>query len=530
MAFDLYGDTFGDPFGSPNPFMPRRPQRAAPTVLPEDESTLLGGLMERGLGGLAFLGKVLDKTFGGRAVRGGILGGNPRELLSVLPFSDTLGLTDDRDIVYGKDLLTDAGLITKGDDGWQNVVAGVAADIALDPAVWVGAAVPRAVLGGLNKVGRPVLEGAGNLTQRATFGAVNPYTFAGKVSDNAARVGSALFDTTVHGAWSKPVQDLAREVYDPALRAGQQAARDTMVNPLVDLAPLARKYGDEEIGLAAIQRAEGFGPEATARLTAAGLSPAEVGDVFTSANWYSQKARQTRDAEIGAGINTPDLLDVPVWKTETNERLVYGPARAAHQEANRLSAIASRTNDPADILAARQAVAESQRLAAVKPIYDPADAMPYFPRQQSQWADLGAPRPPGPGASGGLTAVGSPMNNRNDFLRGLPGGTEGVNQLVKDARFSGRQRTLQDLQVEEEMLRRVSGGIGNQSYQNAVAAGFKGDEIAWRGAQQQAKAISDWMRELPPQAQQAGMFTSDFVGAGFSRLNESARMLASADA
>lgn len=523
MAFDLYGDTFGDPyFGSPNPFMPRR-QPTQPAILPDDESSLLGSMMEGGLGGLAYLGKILDKTFGGRAVRG-ILGGNSRELLSVLPFSDTLGLTDERDVIHGKDLLTDAGLLTRGDDSWENIGAGVAADIALDPAMWVGAAVPRAVLGGLNSVGKPALQGAGNITQRATFGTINPYTFARRIGDNAARVGSALFDTTVHGAWSRPVQDLSREVYDPAIRAGQQSARTTMVDPLVDLAPFARQIGDEPLGRALIQNAEGYTTEAVNRLVAAGLDPFDAMSAVNTGSKFANTVRASRQQEIARGIGTPDLLDVPMWATEANERLIHAPARLANQEAARLQQIAFRTGDPADILAAQQAAAEATRLGQLPELFDTAAAMPYYPRTPAQWADLGK-QPTSTGASGGLSAVGGSSTQREDFLRDLPGGTEAINDLVMSPAFSGRTRTMQDLAVEDELLRRITGfGSG------ARPAQFAGDDIAWAGARQQAKGLSDWLRELPPQARQAGMFTPDFVGAGFSRLNDSARMFASADA
>lgn len=532
MAFDIYGDSFGDPFmASPNPFMPRRQPLARQTVLPEDESSLLGGMMEKGLGGLAYLGKILDKTFGGRAVRGGIFNGllgerewHPSELLSVLPFSDTLGITDEKNVVHGKDLLTDAGVLTRGDDSWENIGAGVAADIALDPAIWLGAAVPRAVLGGLNAVGKPVLQGAGNLTQRATFGAVNPYTAMQKVGDNASRVGSALFDTTVHGAWSKPVQDLSRDVYDPALRAAQQSARNTMVDPLVDLSPYARQVGDEVVGRAGVQAAEGYTADAIGRLTAAGLDPFDAMSVVNTSQKFGDTVRAARQQEIARGIGTPDLLDVPTWMTEANERLVHAPARLANQEAARLQQIANRTGDPADIAAAQAAAANASHLNSLPEVFDTAAAMPYFPRTQAQWADLG-PRPASTGSAGGLTAVSGSATQREDFLRGLPGGTEAINDLVRNPAVSGRTRTMQDLAVEDDLLRRMTGfGSG------ARPAQFAGDDLAWAGARQQAKALSDWLRELPPQAQQAGMFTSDFVGAGFSRLNDSARMLASADA
>jgi hypothetical protein len=72
----------------------------------------------------------LDKLTGGRAIRG-LLGGKPQELLSVIPGSDALGLTNESDRVSGKDLL---GL--KGSDGLLPSLAGTAAEIALDPSTY----------------------------------------------------------------------------------------------------------------------------------------------------------------------------------------------------------------------------------------------------------------------------------------------------------------------------------------------------------------------------------------------------------
>lgn len=526
MPFDLYGDTFGgNLYGRPpNLFPTPRQPVAAPSVLPQDESTLLGGMMERGLGGLAYLGKVLDKTFGGRAVRG-TLGGNPRELLSVLPFSDTLGLTDETQTVHGKDLLTQAGFLTPGDDGWENTVAGLGADIALDPAMWFGAAVPKAVLGGLKSVGQPLAQGAGNVVQRATFGMVNPYTAAQKIGDNASRIGSALFEVPVHGAWMKDVQQLSRDRYHPSLVAGQQAAENARASPLVDLAPFARQVGDEAIGRGLGRGAEGMTGEGVQSLIAAGLNPFDAMSAMNTGQKYADTVRQTRLAENAKGIATPEVLNVPKWQTEANERLVHGPARVANTEATRLDLLAQKTNDPGDVLAAAYASSEAQRLGGLPAPFDISGAAEYFPRTPSQWLGLEGKMPTSGGVSGGLSAKGGPLTQREDFLRGLPGGTEGINGLVRDANFAGRNRTMNDLQVEDALLRRTTGhGSG------AMPQGFAGDELAWAGAREQAKTVSDWLRELPPQALEHGMFSPDFVGAGFKRLNDSARMQASADA
>lgn len=132
-------DPFGrDPFAEAiRLFTAPRPAPPPPQLTPQQQDDILGGALETGIAGLGYVGKVLDKTFGARAVRGGLLGGKPRELLSVLPFSDALGVTDERDVVHGTDLLADAGLITRGDDSFGNLAAGVGAEILLDPATYL---------------------------------------------------------------------------------------------------------------------------------------------------------------------------------------------------------------------------------------------------------------------------------------------------------------------------------------------------------------------------------------------------------
>lgn len=129
-----------------------------PPIDPEEERTLLGDLSENALGGLARIGKLADKL-GGRAVRGA-LGGHYDELASVLPFSDTFGLTDERRAVSGRDLAEQWGLANKraeGDDSFDSGdVAGMGLEMALDPMTYL------------------------------TFGAGGAATAAGKVAAKAA--------------------------------------------------------------------------------------------------------------------------------------------------------------------------------------------------------------------------------------------------------------------------------------------------------------------------------------------------------
>lgn len=126
MAFD-------DPFALPDPFAPRRVAQvsAVPSLPPDEEQSALGRIADLGLSGLGFVGGILNKP--GRIVRG-LLGGQPRELLNAIPFSDALGITDPSQQVHGTDLLgisrdqaDQAGFFS------PEGLGGFAAEMATDP-------------------------------------------------------------------------------------------------------------------------------------------------------------------------------------------------------------------------------------------------------------------------------------------------------------------------------------------------------------------------------------------------------------
>ena len=79
---------------------------------------------------------MLDSVIGARAVRG-VLGGNLREALSFGPLglvSDELGLTDKADIVGGRELLENVGILGENKPGFDaGDVTGFAAEVLLDP-------------------------------------------------------------------------------------------------------------------------------------------------------------------------------------------------------------------------------------------------------------------------------------------------------------------------------------------------------------------------------------------------------------
>ncbi|MCK9601599.1 MAG: hypothetical protein M0R06_21335, partial [Sphaerochaeta sp.] len=132
------------PFGLPA--LGRLGGRARPKVpdmTPEEERSLLSSTM----GVLSWLGESLDKP---RLAVHGLLAGKPMELLRAIPFSDTLGITDedgilgdvalttDKDRTSGRDLLEAWGVPRNkpglSDWGWD--LAGFATEFA-DPLVMV---------------------------------------------------------------------------------------------------------------------------------------------------------------------------------------------------------------------------------------------------------------------------------------------------------------------------------------------------------------------------------------------------------
>lgn len=162
-------DPYSGLYGSSRPPSPIQP------FSPMEERSSLQRLAGNVLPGVVWAGQALDKTLGARGLRG-LLAGRPRELLSVLPFSDTTGLTDPHDVTHGQDLLRQYGLIHGEDDDWQNVLAGIGTEIALNPATYLtfgGSALTDAgqlasKLGVLPKTMLGRIQGLSSLTPEAT--------------------------------------------------------------------------------------------------------------------------------------------------------------------------------------------------------------------------------------------------------------------------------------------------------------------------------------------------------------------------
>lgn len=522
----------------PNPFLQildqqRRQQQlqqeAASPVMPEEQQSALGRLMESGLGGLSYLGKILDKTFGGRAVRG-VLGGRPEELLSVLPLSDTLGITNEANTVHGSDLLNQAGLTTPGDDSFENQVAGVAAEIALDPAIWVGAAVPRLVGRGLQSAGRTAGAGVQALS------GVNPYTYGARQLGNlyeAAKVPvRTLFDTSVAGAATRAGQGLAEDVFTPTLKRLQTQADFDVTKARNAAADLynqavagARTVDRDQVYKGLSQVAEGFGDAGRTTMGSAGLLPTEVDQLHNLVAPFAQGTRDVSGLERSTGVVSKELNDLPPWTAEAN-----APVRQAVEEANRaVNAAQARYNNAAatlppghptidaaqaDLTAAQDELA---RASAVKLPF-PGD-LPFMGFQPAEYA----PRTLAPygdaeslarARSQRLSGVSPFQASREDVFRGIPGGTATLNEWALDPALSTTKATMSEMQANNYIAQQLTG-------LSAVPA----DHPVW----ETAKALQEKLRRLPPEALQKGFFSADVFGAAHARRLEAARTVASGE-
>ena len=101
---------------------------------PNEDPGILRKILRGTLGGIGYVGSTLDKP--GAAVRG-LLAGHPGQLANLIPFSDSLGITDPTtDRTSGRDLLESWGALDhkQPDEGFgAGDVAGFGAELATDP-------------------------------------------------------------------------------------------------------------------------------------------------------------------------------------------------------------------------------------------------------------------------------------------------------------------------------------------------------------------------------------------------------------
>lgn len=112
----------------------------------EEEESVLKKALGVPLSALGYIGGALDKP---RRALWGAIGGKPREIGNLIPFSDALGITNEHDAIGGRQALEHLGVLGPNQEGLDTGdVVGFLAEMAGDPLTYVGG------LGALGKLGK----------------------------------------------------------------------------------------------------------------------------------------------------------------------------------------------------------------------------------------------------------------------------------------------------------------------------------------------------------------------------------------
>lgn len=496
---------------------------ARPTIeplTPQEEDSLLATIGAKALGGIGYVGGVLDKTFGGRAIRG-LLGGRPRELLSIIPGSDVMGITDEKDRVGGKELLG----FSPDDDSWGGMLGGMAAEIALDPGTYLtfgGSAISEA--GQLAKMAGALPKTAAGRVQTLR-GFLTPVNSTApelaRVAELSRRVGEAAGASgkSVSALLEQPLGGLAgvgwpfarpsyligggeagANVLAGASRANQALRTAPVVgkpySALADALDAGRRYAGALFDRTTMGATSAEG-QAAARQALESARPLEVEARANVARW----ARELADVGLEDGAALRDILETPAAR-------VAGP-----YSPEVLTVAAEMKNHLGSYLH------EMQRLGIpVGSLVD--DAVDYFPRQQAELAKptagVGRPRQP-------IVAADARVESREPFLKNIPGGTGAINRAVRDADIAtgtpleaahvARERYLGMTPEDFKELRRLSASPPPARIQNAADISVPNPAAQrlaeLRGRFEQGASLADWVRNLDPQYRDNGL---DFFG------------------
>lgn len=413
-----------------------RPASPIQPLAPAEEDSLLGSLGQKALGGVGYVGSTLDKLLGGRAVRTalGLATGNSRararDLLSVIPGSDTFGLTDAGDTLHGTDLLFEDRSPDDLSTGQQLI--GAAAEAALDPATYLSFGASATT-----KLG----------SQAAKLG-VLPKTTAGRIAGLAAT--------------SPEAARLAQ--------ASGQAVGDVAGKPLGGLARLSLPFTDAgvELGTGSVGRslAEGAGAAYDAALYS---KPGRyLSGLFDPSVSWAGTTSLSAEGQRAARANYAAL---PGAEAKVRGRFLQegnaleGAGGLGKDEGVRLRA-ALEANDPSTLAPGLQptAVGWQNDLAqmldegrgAGRDVGDLVDdSSSYFPRQRTP---LDTMEKGGRGFGRQFEGETANQIRRGDEFRNVPGGTETINNILKDpaARPAAAAR---DVAAEAEYLRRTHLGM-----------------------------------------------------------------------
>lgn len=434
----IFDNPFDYFFNNNLPSQEEAQRELAKPFTPEEEDSAFQRALGAGRSGLSWIAGSLDKALGGRAIRGA-LGGQPRELLSIIPFSDTMGLTDEQERVSGEDLARKYGLLrgygVQGRFEMRDLV-GPAIEAALDPGTYLtfGAGALTKAGGTAKKLGIVPKSAAGRI---AGFASADDIAKAmgkplAEATQEAARVGINLDDLV-----GKPLGSLA------ALRVpGHEPFANLGTGPTAEA--IASKMG----GL--YQKALYSGP---GRTLAAMFDPKVHGAThpIVQRNWRLEAdAARARDVARRRGIfdSAEPLLADPSLHAESTasgslrgamEGTLPGPHLPAIQESvDRL-----RTLDDA---ALQRAQAAGLKMEPLSSVFDTKHAARSpTPVEAPGTIRRGLPKEP---HSHQLHTGLGPAIRREEILD-VPGGTSTIEAMVRDPRIGTKERTLDALAAED---------------------------------------------------------------------------------
>jgi hypothetical protein len=581
-TFDIFGPQ-QDPFRELNPFKRSDPlggagysrrQAAKYPPLPDDQADpLKQGLLDRTVSGLHFVGSTLDKTFGGRAVRG-VLGGKPQEALSIIPFSDTLGLTDPKNVVSGSDLLKRVGVDTTKGNWLKRNILPVAVEIGLDPGSYInpfGAATKagklatglghtegwsrRALTQGFTHL-EPELRAAGRTAEEIAHMANQGARIAPQslLDDAATRGLSIEAGTPLRGALGlgMPFRPTKGAIGTGRLAEGLAGFQDDAIRSIKSAPGIrqARAWFDPRV-----MRSAHAGVAEAAET--AGRPAREAAESTTRAAEYELRTQldemlrnyaavpgaeneALRIIRAGAEDASPHYTDPTLWSRDLDRRystvLPSGNRLATGvQDVNAVrNHLMTNWTTLQDMAARVRAFGRSTLEGAEDLGLNAANlADDYAHYAYRRYIDAA------PGFGGTQqgrqfpTMHGSNMARRSP-LRNIPGGSEQINEWAIHPELSGASRTLPPDQVAgrvyADMERHIQSMFPPPAMRTPEQAAAVAAELA--SAQGKSREVAHWLGSVPDvhAAQGVPYFNPDVIGDLATRGQRHARVVGSAEA
>lgn len=473
------------------------PAAKAPPLTPQEEDSLLRKLGGSVMGAANYLGSSLDKL--GRPVRAAIseLQGNDvdgSEYLAWLPFSDTLGLTDSANTVSGRDLVSGMGRNVAGP---MDDLLGFGAEVLLDPATYL-------------TLGAGALGKAGKVASKL-----------GKLPDtHLGRVGSTLADVVHIPTASRQLGQDVSAWADDALGG---VAR--LGIPFTDLGV---NLGGEKLARRLDAAGEALKYSRPGRLAARIFDPAVQG----AATAEGQRASRQAYAAGNEGV-WQARGKAAAFKDQARDADVLEDAAGIRQAIEAVDDAPEAARDVGNSIAReyQNLLAREQDMGLGTTGLDD-DVARYGARYHTT---LTKPTK-GYDRRKPLGARHNSMESRQDILRNIEGGTEGINAMIKDVMANPADAP--------DRIRRDWLGLSDDDLADASALHASldtiedADELAAAQAElagidatiKQSEKLADWIGKLDPQYASQSYFGNHPLTDFIKRASMAESRLANADA